>query len=53
MPDTAGVGAALSARLRDLGVEVLPLEDALAGAPVDGIYWLPALDPEGDLRQTG
>jgi len=48
MPDGSGVAEALSERLRALGVEVVEAADA-AGAPVDGVYWLPALDDEGDL----
>jgi acyl transferase domain-containing protein/NAD(P)-dependent dehydrogenase (short-subunit alcohol dehydrogenase family)/acyl carrier protein len=47
--DTGGVGAALVARLRQLEAEVVPLEEALTGTPVNGVYWLPALDPEGAL----
>jgi acyl transferase domain-containing protein/NAD(P)-dependent dehydrogenase (short-subunit alcohol dehydrogenase family) len=47
VPDTAGVGDALAARLRDLGVEVLAAGEA--AAPVHGVYWLPALDPEPAL----
>ncbi len=64
MPDKSGVADALTQRLRTLGVEVLRIEqmiDAeaealtsrlknwLAAGPVHGIYWLPALDSEGDL----
>jgi len=62
MPDQSGVGDALAERLRTLGVEVLRIEqtldaDALANrlkswlavGPVHGVYWLPALDNEGDL----
>jgi len=66
MPDKAGVGDALTQRLRTLGVEVLRIEQTidaeaeaealtsrlenwLAAGPVHGIYWLPALDNEGDL----
>jgi acyl transferase domain-containing protein/acyl carrier protein len=44
--DTGGAGDALAARLASMGVEVV--RDAAAG-PVQGVYWLPALDPEGDL----
>ena len=51
MSDQGGVGAALAARLREMGAEVVPLDDALAGASVQGVYWLPALDHEGDLSQ--
>ncbi len=48
MPDKGGVGAALAERLRARGVEVLSPED-IAEGPVDGVYWLAALDDEGDL----
>ena len=64
MPDKSGVGDALAKRLQTLGVEVLRIKrrrlDAdtlenrlkswLAAGPVHGVYWLPALDNEGDLR---
>ena len=63
MPDKNGVAKALTQRLKKKGVEVLRIEGApdaaaltdriknwLAAGPVHGIYWLPALDPEGDLR---
>jgi acyl transferase domain-containing protein/NAD(P)-dependent dehydrogenase (short-subunit alcohol dehydrogenase family)/acyl carrier protein len=63
MPDRGGVAEALTQRLRVLGVEVLCIEGALdadaltrtlkewiTSGPVAGIYWLPALDNEGDLR---
>ena len=49
--DEGGVGTALTARLREMGVQVVALDEALAGAPVEGVYWLRALDHEGDLRQ--
>jgi len=62
MPDKSGVVDALTQRLRTLGVEVLRIEQTidaealasrlknwLAAGPVHGIYWLPALDNEGDL----
>jgi acyl transferase domain-containing protein/NAD(P)-dependent dehydrogenase (short-subunit alcohol dehydrogenase family)/acyl carrier protein len=62
MPDKSGVGDALAQRLQTLGVEVLRVKDApdadtlakllkswLAAGPVHGVYWLPALDNEGDL----
>jgi len=64
MPDKGGVGQALKERLRALGVEVLCIEgkpdaDTLTGdlnawiadGPVNGVFWLPALDSEGDLRK--
>ena len=62
MPDKSGVAAALTQRLQTLGVEVLRIEDTLdseqlanrlkswlAAGAVHGVYWLPALDNEGDL----
>jgi acyl transferase domain-containing protein/NAD(P)-dependent dehydrogenase (short-subunit alcohol dehydrogenase family) len=63
MPDQAGVGEALTQQLQTLGMEVLridatldaealakQLRDWLAAGPVLGVYWLPALDNEGTLR---
>ncbi|HZD73614.1 MAG TPA: SDR family NAD(P)-dependent oxidoreductase, partial [Actinomycetota bacterium] len=57
--DQGGVGTALSGRLAKLGVEVLPLDGTLdaeqartriegwkASGSIQGVYWLPALDPE-------
>jgi NAD(P)-dependent dehydrogenase (short-subunit alcohol dehydrogenase family) len=54
MADKGGVAEALADRLRTLGVEVLRIDDApqadvLDAGPVQGIYWLPALDNEGNL----
>ncbi|MDR3531905.1 MAG: SDR family NAD(P)-dependent oxidoreductase, partial [Rhodopila sp.] len=49
MPDRSGVGDALAARLRALGVEVVGPDAATNAGAVDGVYWLPALDHEGDL----
>ena len=64
MPDKGGVAEALAQRLQDLGVEVLRIENApdaetlanrlkgwLAAGPLHGVYWLPALDHEGDWSQ--
>jgi 3-oxoacyl-(acyl-carrier-protein) synthase/NAD(P)-dependent dehydrogenase (short-subunit alcohol dehydrogenase family) len=64
MSDKGGVGDALSQLLRSLGVEVLLIEgnptaevlaDRLKGwvtsGPIHGVYWLPALDYEGKLRE--
>ncbi len=64
MPDKGAVADALTKALRANGVEVLTFDSALdadaltsllkkwtAAGPVDGIYWLPALDNEGDLRE--
>ncbi|MCK6553793.1 SDR family oxidoreductase [Candidatus Binatia bacterium] len=63
MPDRGGVARALKKKLEKLGVEVLQLDPAetsdqvvervkgwTAAGPVRGVYWLPALDNEGDLR---
>jgi acyl transferase domain-containing protein/acyl carrier protein/NAD(P)-dependent dehydrogenase (short-subunit alcohol dehydrogenase family) len=62
MPDQGGVADALAQQLQSMGVEVLridgvPEADALANVlqqwlsagPVQGVYWLPALDNEGSL----
>ncbi len=62
MPDKSGVGDALAQRLQTMGVEVLRINEMLdvdalknrleswtAAGPVHGVYWLPALDNEGDL----
>jgi len=62
MPDKSGVADALAQRLQTMGVEVLRIEQTLdadalasrlkswlAAGPVQGVYWLPALDDEGDL----
>jgi acyl transferase domain-containing protein/NAD(P)-dependent dehydrogenase (short-subunit alcohol dehydrogenase family)/acyl carrier protein len=59
MPDKAGVAAALVHQLESKGVTVLRLDnnseasalekrlkDWLAGGPVHGVYWLPAVDCE-------
>jgi len=64
MPDKSGVADALTQRLQTLGVQVLRIEDTLdadalanslkgwlAAGPVHGVYWLPALDNEGDLSR--
>ncbi len=63
MADEGGVGKALGRRLAKAGATVLAVEpgiatevmvERLAGwqreGPVAGVYWLPALDPEGDLE---
>ncbi|HUK14965.1 MAG TPA: SDR family NAD(P)-dependent oxidoreductase [Bryobacteraceae bacterium] len=63
MPDQDAVGDALTERLRAMGVEVLTLRQGsdsdevanalqkwLATGPVQGVYWLPALHHEGDVR---
>jgi acyl transferase domain-containing protein/acyl carrier protein/NAD(P)-dependent dehydrogenase (short-subunit alcohol dehydrogenase family) len=64
MPDKGGVASVLAGRLRTLGVEVLAIEGTpdsetlatllktwTAAGPIQGVYWLPALDDEGDLRK--
>ncbi len=64
MPDKSGAGDALAQRLETMGVEVLRIKDApeadtltnlfkswLAAGPIHGVYWLPALDNEGDLNE--
>ena len=64
MPDKGVVGEALKERLTELGVEVFCIEGApdagtltndlkrwSANGAVDGVFWLPALDNEGDLRK--
>src|SRR5208337_5549048 len=64
MPDKSGVGDALAQRLKKMGVEVLRvkataegdaldkrLKSWLAAGPVQGVYWLPALDNEGDVSR--
>ena len=64
MPDKGGVGDLLTNRLQALGVEVLridPASDAgtltrviqnwTAAGRIDGVYWLPTLDQEGDLSR--
>jgi acyl transferase domain-containing protein/acyl carrier protein/NAD(P)-dependent dehydrogenase (short-subunit alcohol dehydrogenase family) len=62
MCDEGGVGKALIARLEKMGVQALPITDApdaesltrcieewIARGPIQGIYWLSALDPEADI----
>ncbi|MFL6444996.1 MAG: SDR family NAD(P)-dependent oxidoreductase [Candidatus Sulfotelmatobacter sp.] len=62
MPDKTGMADALTQVLKEKGIEVLRLDPALspdalidvinkwiAAGSVHGIYWLPALDAEGDL----
>jgi NAD(P)-dependent dehydrogenase (short-subunit alcohol dehydrogenase family)/acyl carrier protein len=64
MPDQGGVGKALIGKMEKLGVQVLAIDgspnvEALAKTlqrwkaegPIQGIYWLPALDGEGDISQ--
>jgi acyl transferase domain-containing protein/NAD(P)-dependent dehydrogenase (short-subunit alcohol dehydrogenase family) len=64
MPDRGGVASALAQQLQTGGVEVFQIEDArdpvalantlkswLASGPVQGVYWLPALDEEGPISK--
>jgi acyl transferase domain-containing protein/NAD(P)-dependent dehydrogenase (short-subunit alcohol dehydrogenase family)/acyl carrier protein len=64
MPDCSGVAAELTRQLQGLGVEVLLIDDGpqadvlgnslmnwLAEGEIHGVYWLPALDHEGSLRE--
>ena len=64
MPDKGGVAAAIEQLLERKGVQVLRIDPTLGvealidclnkwktDGPVTGVYWLPALDPEGDLRK--
>jgi len=64
MPDSGGVADALTKLLRASDVEVLritPAQDLdvltgqlkgwISAGPIHGVYWLPALDYEGDLRE--
>ncbi len=48
MPDRGGVAEVLAEKLQALGIEIVQ-----GDAPADGVYWLPALDPEGDLKEMG
>jgi acyl transferase domain-containing protein/NAD(P)-dependent dehydrogenase (short-subunit alcohol dehydrogenase family)/acyl carrier protein len=63
MPDQAGVAEILTQRLQSMGVEVLSLDAKLdetvltellkswiTAGPIQGVYWLPALDDEGPLN---
>lgn len=63
MPDKGGVADALGEKLRTLEVEVKILDPASTAesltdvvneyaksGPVQGVYWLPALDFEGEIR---
>ncbi len=62
MPDQGGVGKALAARLEKLGVQSLVidgvpdakflaryLESWKAEGAIQGVYWLPALDSQGEV----
>jgi NAD(P)-dependent dehydrogenase (short-subunit alcohol dehydrogenase family)/acyl carrier protein len=63
MSDRGGVSEALGRELQARGVETLTVDGApdaetltaivqnwIANGPVQGVYWLPALDDEGDIR---
>ena len=63
MPDNSGVADALTAQLQSMGVEVLRIQGApdadsliqllktwTAFGPLQGVYWLAALDQEKSLR---
>jgi acyl transferase domain-containing protein/NAD(P)-dependent dehydrogenase (short-subunit alcohol dehydrogenase family)/acyl carrier protein len=56
MPDRGGVTTELANRLARMGCEVLRMNAAtdieawLAAGPIHGVYWLPALDHEGDFQ---
>ncbi len=62
MSDLDGIGEALAGRLEKLGVQVFlvdnepeadelvsRIKDWLTGGPIQGVYWLPALDYNGKL----
>jgi NAD(P)-dependent dehydrogenase (short-subunit alcohol dehydrogenase family) len=64
MPDEGGVGKALAGRLEKRGVTVLTpqpgcdrpalqaqLEQWLQQGPIQGVYWLPALDIEAEVAE--
>ncbi len=64
MPDGGGVAKALAEGLTELGAEVLTIDGApdvetlesqiadwTAAGPIQGVYWLPALDDEGPLTK--
>ncbi len=63
MPDKSGVADALTRQLQSMGVEVLRIEGApdaealvaqlkawMAVGPIQGVYWLPALNEESSFR---
>ena len=51
MPDKGGVASALAERLAASGAEVILLDGTPVTGPIHGVYWLPALDNEGSLRE--
>jgi hypothetical protein len=56
MPDQGGVATELASRLEAMGCEVLRMGAVtdpagwLAAGPIQGVYWLPALDHEGHFQ---
>ena len=50
MPDKGGVAEALAGQLRASGAEIVLLDGTPVAGPIHGVYWLPALDNEGSLR---
>ena len=50
MPDKGGVAEVLAKKIEASGAEVLLLDGSPVAAPIHGVYWLPALDDEGSLR---
>ncbi|HEY1495786.1 MAG TPA: SDR family oxidoreductase [Candidatus Solibacter sp.] len=51
MRDRGGVADALIRKLQSLGVTVVEAAGTPGDAPVHGVFWLPALDDEGDLTR--
>ena len=61
VPDAGGVATALEKKLRKLGIDVVMADPTLdvenqvegwtADGPVQGVYWLPALDAEPPLAE--
>jgi acyl transferase domain-containing protein/NAD(P)-dependent dehydrogenase (short-subunit alcohol dehydrogenase family) len=56
MPDQGGVSTELASRLEGMGCEVLRMgavtdvQHWVAAGPIHGVFWLPALDHEGDFQ---
>ncbi len=66
MPDQGGVGKALAGKLEKLGVQVLLIDGSpdakflakyldswKAEGPIQGVYWLPALDSQPEVSTIG
>jgi len=64
MPDQGGIGKALAGRLEKHGAQVLwidgapdmetllrQIEEWKSAGPIQGVYWLPALDGEGNVAE--